>query len=391
MKILYLHQYFKTPEEGGAIRSYHIAKEMIAKGYEVEMITSHNHNSKVIEKIEGIKVHYLPVYYDNKLGKLSRIFSFLKFIFLAYKECKKIKDVTLCYATSTPLTIGLLALFLKKRHNIPFFFEVRDLWPLAPIQLGFINNYFLQFFLFYLEKKLYKESQKVIVLSKGSFEYVQKIISTSKIILVPNISDTDFFQLEEKSNELKQKYNIQNEFVISYLGTLGKANHLEYLLEIAEVCQQKLPQILFLIVGEGSEKKRLIQLTKKLTLNNIRFLPYGNKEYIKEVLTISEATYTSFLKIPVLETNSPNKFFDSLASGKLTIVNTKGWLQEIVENNKCGLFINPSYPHLFVDKIKNLVENNNQLTFYQQNARKTALMYFDKKVILKKIVDSLND
>lgn len=389
MKILYLHQYFKTFEEGGPIRSHYIAKGMVDAGHEVEMITSHNQSTKLITEVDGIKVHYLPVFYDNKLSKLSRIFSFIKFIWMAYQECKQVKDVTICYATSTPLTIGLLALVLKKIHKIPFIFEVRDLWPLAPIQLGFIKNVFLKRTLFYLEQKLYKEAQKVIVLSKGSFEYVEKIIPSLRIILAPNLSDCDFYQLQPKTDELKNKYTINNHFVISYLGAIGKANHLDYLIEIAEYCQQELPEILFLIIGEGSEKERLIELGKEL--KNIRFLPYGNKEYIKEILTISDATYTSFLKIPVLENNSPNKFFDSLAAGKLTIVNTKGWLQEIVENNECGLYINPSYPHLFVENMKLFVENNDKLVDYQENARKTALMYFDKKIILKRIVNSLNN
>lgn len=387
MKILYLHQYFKTFEEGGAIRSHHIAKAMIAKGYEVEMITSHNQPKKLIHEIDGIKVHYLPVYYENKLGKMGRIRAFFSFLWKAYQEIKKVKNVDLCYVTSTPLTIGLLALFLKKRHQIPFVFEVRDLWPLAPIQLGFIKNPLIQKALFFLEKKLYKQSQKVIVLSKGSFEYVEKIVPATKIALAPNVSDCDFFDFSSKNQALKQKYNIDNQFVISYLGALGKANHLNYLIDIAKICEKELPKILFLIIGEGIEKETLIASSKDL--KNVRFLVSGNKEYMKEILNISDATYTSFLKIPVLETNSPNKFFDSLAAGKLTIVNTKGWLQKIVQKNECGFYANPTDVFEFIEKVKIFVNDEEKLINYQKNARKTALTFFEKEKVIEVILTSL--
>ena len=90
MKVLYLHQYFKTPIEGGAIRSWYLAKGMVDAGHDVVMITSHNQDHAVTKTIDGITVHYLPVYYDNKLKFIGRILSFIKFIFFAYKKKLKI-------------------------------------------------------------------------------------------------------------------------------------------------------------------------------------------------------------------------------------------------------------------------------------------------------------
>lgn len=387
MKILYLHQYFKTPHEGGAIRSYHIAQGMLEKGYHVEMITSHNKPQAETKNIDGIIVHYLPVFYRNQLGKLGRIYAFLKFILLAYQKALTISNVDLCYATSTPLTIGYVALWLKRKKKLPFIFEVRDLWPLAPIELGFLQNKLIQKYFFWLESKLYNQAKKVIVLSKGTEEYVTKQINKQKVVLAPNMSDCDFFCPQPKSNKLISQYHTERKFVVGYFGTLGIANHLEYLLDIAKLCQIQLPQLLFLIVGDGSEKKKLIRKGQKLT--NVHFLPYGNKEHIQNLLNLVDATYTSFLDIPVLQTNSPNKFFDSLAAGKLTIVNTKGWLQQIVEKNKCGFYANPHCPQNFVDNVSIYVDNISELNLSEQNARDIALKEFDKVIIVNRIVDNL--
>ena len=86
MKILYIHQYFKTPQEGGGIRSYHIAKAMVAAGHEVEMLTAHNQPEYVKINIEGITVHYLPVAYDNSFSKIRRIMSFISFFLKGYRK-----------------------------------------------------------------------------------------------------------------------------------------------------------------------------------------------------------------------------------------------------------------------------------------------------------------
>ena len=94
MKIIYIHQYFRTPQEGGPIRSYYLAKGLVDNGFDVEMITSHSKNEKVVKDVDGIKVHYLPAPYSNLMSFKRRIISFLKFMYLAVDEASKIKNAT---------------------------------------------------------------------------------------------------------------------------------------------------------------------------------------------------------------------------------------------------------------------------------------------------------
>ena len=113
--ILYIHQYFKTPQEGGAIRSYYLANGLVEKGFEVEMLTTHNESIYTKAEIDGIKVHYLPVRYSNEMGFFKRIWSFFKFVRLAKKYAKNIASIDKAYITSTPLTVGLIGLWLKRK------------------------------------------------------------------------------------------------------------------------------------------------------------------------------------------------------------------------------------------------------------------------------------
>ena len=153
MKIIYIHQYFKSPKEGGAIRSYYLAKAFTEAGCKVEMITAHNSKYYLKKNIDGISVHYIPVFYDNSFGFYKRIYAFSKFLFLTLRYSGKIK-ADYCYATSTPLSVGIIALWLKFKHKIPYYFEVRDLWPEAPIALGFLKSPWLIKAARFLEKKI---------------------------------------------------------------------------------------------------------------------------------------------------------------------------------------------------------------------------------------------
>ena len=387
MKVLYIHQYFKTPEEGGAIRSYYLARGLVDHGIEVELITAHNNPTAVTRNIDGINVHYLPVFYDNGQSFLQRIYAFFKFMRLARKKAREINDIDICYATSTPLTIGLSALRIKRDQNIPYFFEVRDLWPEAPFQMGIIKNKYLKKYLKNLEKEVYANASQIIALSPGIKEQIELVGSNKPITIIPNMSDVDFFIPEQKSADLEALFKTEGKFVISYFGTIGVANHLEYLLAVAnESLKAKMP-VLFLIIGSGGQLERLKYLVKHFSLNNIRFLPFQNKFNLKRVLNVTDAAYVSFARKPVLETNSPNKFFDALAAGKLIITNTKGWVKDIVENDSCGFYYDPDKPKEFIELINPYINSSTQLKDTQERARVVAETKFARSAQVKKLIN----
>ncbi|NJN25393.1 MAG: glycosyltransferase family 4 protein [Cyclobacteriaceae bacterium] len=200
-KILYIHQYFKTPEEGGALRSYHIACEMVRRGMQVEMITAYNGSKFRKAVVEGMVVYYLPVAYANDFSTWKRYFSFLKFAFAATKLASKVPDIKMVYASSTPLTVGLVAIWLRWKRKIPYVFEVRDLWPEAPIQLGFIRSPFLKDISTKLEIAIYKNAKHIVALSPGMASGVRKKFPTAKITVVPNMADVAFFDFKTQKNK----------------------------------------------------------------------------------------------------------------------------------------------------------------------------------------------
>lgn len=391
MRILYIHQYYKTPEEGGAIRSYYIASALVQAGHEVVMITSHNRERYQERDVEGIQVHYLPVQYTNEFSSLERSKAFLRFLRQARTFIGRLQPFDICYVTSTPLTVGLLGIYAKQRYKIPYIFEVRDLWPEAPIQLGYIRNPALRSALRKLESNIYAGAKAIVALSPGIAQSIQKTSPKRPVHMIPNMSDCDFFKPAPKNPSFARIFGVEDAFVISYFGSAGPSNHLEYLLHAAQACQLHQLPVKFLIAASGSHLYEIKQQAEETRAENVVFVPYGSKQQVQNWLTITDAIYTSFAPYPVLETNSPNKFFDGLAAGKLSIVNTRGWLKELVEKYRCGFYANPEDPEEFVSLLKGFLENDILLEEYQANARKLAVEQFSRTLLTQKVVKLIEE
>jgi glycosyltransferase involved in cell wall biosynthesis len=385
MKVLLLHQHFNIPQKGGAIRSYYLAKALVDKGIETVVITAHNERSYRKENFEGIEVHYLPVAYDNKFGFAARAISFLRFNWGAVRLARKVDRVDYCYAISAPLTIGLAAIWIKKFYKIPYIFEVGDLWPDAPIQLGFVQNYFFRQFLFLMEKQIYRSAKSIVALSPAIEDAVKKKISQSAIThLIPNMADCDFYKPEAKSPALENKFNVKGKFVVSYIGTMGVANGLDYFLECANASRKAQLPIQFLLCGEGALRERLIANVKQMDLQNLTFIDFQNREGVKEVMNITDAAFICYKNVLILETGSPNKFFDGLATGKLIIVNFGGWIKNEIEEAHCGVFVDPKHPTDFVKKISPFLTDEKQLKNHQAAARQLAEKKYSRKILSDK-------
>ncbi|MFM8739453.1 MAG: glycosyltransferase, partial [Cytophagales bacterium] len=144
MKVLLLHQHYHSPENGGIIRSYYLTRALVAQGIRVTVITTHNQKRYLREQMEGTEIHYLPIAYKNRFTFWARIVSFIKYTWKASTLGSSLGSFDYCYAISVPLTVGIAAMWIKNRLSIPYVFEVGDLWPEAPIQMGVIRNSLIQ-------------------------------------------------------------------------------------------------------------------------------------------------------------------------------------------------------------------------------------------------------
>lgn len=397
MNILYLHQYFVLPGEAGGGRSYWISQEMIKFGHSVTMITSRNSQKKLIERIriDGIDIIYIRNSYSNTMTAYRRIISFLNFMFVSSVIAIRCKKPDLVYATSTPLTIGLPALKLRLIKRVPYIFEVRDLWPEFPIQMGAVKNRSVQKLLRWFEKVIYNKAVHIIALSPGMKEgIINRGIGQSKVTVIPNMSKTDKFFPHEPDVKLMTKLNIgADKFKVIHFGAIGPANSLDYLIDGAMVLKErKCNDIEIIILGDGMSKK---DIEKKIICKRlgdiVTLIGSQPMEITSEIVNLCDCSIVAFRNIPVLQTNSPNKLFDSLATGKPVIVNSAGWTKDLVEEYKCGLYVDPEKPESFADAVIFFKNNPVILESMGKNARSLAETRFNKEILCRELVEVLEN
>lgn len=325
----------------------------------------------------------MPIYYHNQLSWTGRIRAFLRFVWASYQTAAQIPGIDLVVATSTPLSIGLPALALKKRKGWPYIFEVRDLWPDAPIQMGYLSKPLLPLLSRYLEKIIYQNAEGLLALSPPMVQALEKRAPKKRIRMVPNMSDCSMPPLAPTSKTILK---------VAYFGTLGPANGLESLVRIAHTAQnQDEKRLHFLIIGEGKEEEYLKGLAQSWKLHNLEFHPAHNREDLRKLLEGVSVAYISYASYPILETGSPNKFFDALAWGLACFLNFQGWIWEEVNDQACGVYAPPESPQKGLEVLQMYLENPSLLQKHQENARKLAETQFNSQALSRQWVRFLEE
>jgi glycosyltransferase involved in cell wall biosynthesis len=393
MNILYIHQYFTTPEEGGGTRSYEFARYLVKKGHKVTILTGTELNNplagikqKKDEYIEGIHVIYLKTPYSNYMSFKKRLYSFIGFSWRSTLSGIKIKKYDLIFATSTPLSVAIPGIILSFFRRVPMVFEVRDLWPEVPIQTGVIKNPTIIKLLRFFENFTYRRAKHIIALSPGMAEGILTTgISKDKVTMIPNFCILDFFKPgKPKVNNLEKL--VYNNHIIAYSGAISNTNNLGLVIDAAEKLQKVGSSVIFMIAGDGREKPKLEKLVEIKKLKNVIFLGKISKYEIVNLYRRAIACIVLFKNLPVLSTNSPNKFFDAISAGKPIITNMGGWIGEMVESKKIGFSVENDNPQAIVSVVDKLINmDKKQLEEMGQNARKLAVEKFDSNAMASKL------
>ena len=393
MKIIYFHQYFNTPEMSGSTRSYEFAKGLVKMGHEVEVITTyrqyHKNKDWFQTKESDISIHWLPLKYSNNLKFLERLKVFIIFAWKSYFKAVKIKG-DIVFASSTPLTISIPAIYTSKKKKIPMVFEVRDLWPSIPIAMKILKNPISIYLARLLELWSYKNSNSIIALSpemkKG---IVSRDIDPKKIAVITNSCDLKRLEFNKKKafNFRENRPWLKNKKLLVYGGAFGKVNNLSYVVKLAKALIKQNSQIRILLIGDGIEKKKLIEDAKRNNVyeKNLFFENSISKNDMQGCLSAANMTANFVIDLRENWANSANKFFDSLAAGKPIFLNHGGWMQDLVSHYQCGLCMYGKKIEVVAKELDIAISNDAWLRSSGYNAKKLAIKFFDRDIHIKQL------
>ena len=395
MKILYFHQHFSTPEGSTGTRSYEFGKALVRAGHNVTIICGSYWIAesglsgpfiKGMRKgyVEGMKIIELELPYSNAFGFINRTWFFLKYTIAGIRLALS-DDYDLLFATSTPLTVGIPGIVAKIFRRKRFIFEVRDLWPELPREMGVITNPVILKLMDWLESVTYRSADKCIALAPGIAKGILKKMPEKQVIIIPNGSD-------DVGPKTYSTDSGNNNIVAVFTGAHGIANGLDAVLDVAgELLKRNENDIEIKFIGDGKLKPELIERAERENLNNCVFVEPMPKQKLFGYLRDNADVGLMILdNIPVFYNGtSPNKFFDYISLGLPVINNYPGWLADMIKDNCCGVALAPGDSVGFADALVLLREDFVIRKKYGQNARKLSENSFSRKLLAEKFVKFL--
>lgn len=398
MNILLIHQYFLEEDEPGGSRFNEMTKIWLEQGHLITVLAGTMHyagNKKreeykrrftTLKKQGDIMVWRCYVSESYNTSFAGRMWGYFSFVFssLYVGWCKLKGKYDIILVTSPPLFVGITAYLLSRTKRIPFIFEVRDLWPESAIDTGVLKSNLLIKMAYRFERFMYKKADLINVLTPAFRTKLieDKKVPAEKIVFIPNAAD---FSLSEQLlqtfdvERFRKESGLNDKFVITYVGAHGVANHLQQVVETARLLEDT--NVQFLLIGQGMEKPRLMELATQIGCTNVSFIDAVPKNDVFKYILASDMGTSVLKKVDTFKTIYSNKTFDYMSCKKPILMAIDGVSRELVEAADAGVFVEPENPEDFATKIRFYLENPSLLEKQGENGYEYARQYFDRTVL----------
>lgn len=393
MRILYFYQYFSTSEGAWGTRVYEFTKEWVRQGHEVTVVTSIYAKSDVKatrrvsdQLVEGIKVKVINVLIDNRQSVIKRIWTFMQYALISSWYALTLKaDVVI--ASSGPITVGIPGLVARWFRRRKLVFEARDLWPEGAVKMGVLKNKMLVRLAYAFEKMCYKNSAAVIGLSPDIQQDIQQRFPGTKVYSVPNAANITLFATPHPAP--RNPHPVPQTYAL-YFGNIGQVNHSGYLLDAAKLLLNAgRNDIGMVLIGEGQLKAELKQRAAEEQLTNVTFLDLMPKAALVGYVQHARASVVPLKPIPVFDTSSPNKLFESMAAGVPVVQTTQGWIKEFIDTHQVGFTVDGNEPQQLANILIRLANNPALARETGTRAAAVAAKYFDKDYLAAEMLNIL--
>lgn len=367
-RILYLAGHFMAPPHTtGSARPLALGRRLVADGHEVTLLSTDAHlraegitlDDIPAPDLGGVEVELTQSRYDNWMGFTRR-----KVEFAAQATRQAVRalrhDVDLVYATSTPLTVLGPALALHRLRGTPFVFEVRDVWPQAPIEMGALDAAWQQRAAHALADLGYRKAVHVVALSEGMRDLVTErgvpaediTVAHNAATPVPRPADPGAADPSTRDDDLA-RWLAAADHAGLYAGTIGAANDVGWLVDLVDHLEPAL-DLHLAIVGSGAETDMVagrLAAAPDHVRDRLRMFSARPKGDLAGALATVDFAVSVFADRPSLTANSPNKVFDAWAHGVPVVINNGGWLGDELVRSGAGLSL-PRSPSMAADELQ---------------------------------------
>ncbi len=410
MKVLLIHQNFLEQNDGGGSRWNEMSKIWSLQGHEITVLAGMVHYTTGVKSkkyrgkyvfddtypetnIRVIRSHVSESYNVNFMGRFWSYFSFVfSSIYTGIFFAKQKYDVII--VTSPPLFVGITAYILSRIKKIPFIFEVRDLWPESAIDTGVVKNHLIIKMAYWFESFIYRKARLINVLTPAfRNSLIKKGVPDNKIMLIPNAGDFDLVSEASKNFDpvlFRKQYSIKEDtFIITYVGAHGVANYLDQILEAARILQNE--NVVFWLIGDGMEKKRLKIKANQMGLKNVIFFDSVSKAEVFRYILASDLGASVLKKADAFKTVYSNKTFDYMSCKKPILMAIDGVSRKLIEDADAGTYVEPENADDFAEKVLFYKKNPDYAKRQGLNGYEFAINNFDRTVLAKRFIDHIKN
>jgi len=335
------------------------------------------------ETIDGIEVIRVWSYVTANEGFFKRTLDYISFAISSF-IIGLFEKADIIIATSpqffTTFSGAGLSFFKRK----PWIFEVRDLWPESLVAVGATKNPAVIRMLERIELALYRHAARVIVVTDAfKTNLVARDIDPSKIDVVTNGADLDLWKPRTRDSALIEKLGLSGKFIIAYIGTHGMAHGLDFIIKSAKKIENE--NIHFLFIGDGSEKEKIISISKSLNVKNVTFLPPIPKDLVPKYLSCADAALVSLKRSETFKSVIPSKIFEAAAMGKPVLLGVEGQAKEISEKFNIGIAFEPENDEAFRSAVQLMASNSDTYVKFQEGCGALARAY-DRNLLAEKML-----
>ncbi len=402
LRILLLTDNYSPETVPPAHRCSAHAKRWVGRGHHVNVVTSFPNfpHGKVFggyrqslylrETLDTVDVLRVPtLVFANRGNILLRMIDFLSFMVTGTIGSLFVGRPDVVIATTPNFFAAVAGWLVSRVYRRPFVFEVRDLWPDSIIAVGAMKEGAAIRMMRRVEQFLYRQANLIVMVTNASRDIlIGRGIDGRKIIVVTNGSDTATLSPGTVPAELRARLGLEGKMVVSYIGTVGMAHGLQLILDAAERCRTRVPDVQFVIVGAGAELGELQQQAKTRNLANVTFVGQVPHAEVVNYWRLSDITLVLLRDTPLFRTVIPSKIFEAMATGTPVITNVRGELQTILEPLGAAEMIAPDSLTALVDAIDKLVSDPERRRALSAAAIETAKRY-DRVELADRMLEAL--
>lgn len=386
--ILVVSQYF-YPE---SFRINDMASEWVKRGYKVTVLTGipnypmgkffdgYDYTKKRKETWNGIDIIRIPLIPRGQ-GAIGMMANYGSFVVSGFFE-NLVTNIQADYVFSfevSPMTQALIGCWYARKHHVPHYLYVQDLWPenveivtgiRSPVVIKPIDK---------MVDYIYANTDQIFATSPSFVENIcNRGVERKKVHYWPQYAEDFYKPMKLDVAEIP----VDSSFKITFTGNIGTAQGLDILPKVAERLREE--KVKFIVVGDGRYQAEFEkEIADRKVQDKFLMIPRQPAERIPELLGACDAAFISFQNTQLWTMTIPAKLQSYMACGMPVIASADGETKRIIEEAECGICCRIGDVEGLAEAIRAMIDADTDTMRYR--SRKYFEEHFDKKKLMDEI------